>query len=75
MTEQEELNRQRDQMRGEMYADIKHIIKVMDEHVILDDERYKEINQKLMYVAIAIIIVAFSSGVLGQLIGLISIGS
>lgn len=64
----------RDHLLGEIHSDVKNIAGWCKDHKNDDERRFKEINSKLMYGAIAIIIVAFASGVLGQLIGHIKIG-
>lgn len=50
MSEQEELYRKRDEMRGEMYADIKHMVKWTETHDQKDDERFEKIDKKLAIV-------------------------
>jgi len=48
--EQQELNRQRDQMRGEMYADIKHMVRWTEEHDKKDDVRFSDVGKEFDFV-------------------------
>lgn len=64
----------RDKLLGEIHEGIRNISDWCKDHDKKDDDRFKEIHQKLLYGAMAIIIVAFASGVMGQLIGHIKIG-
>ena len=62
-----------DNMMG-MCGDMKHLRKWSEDHDKDDKIRFAEINKNLIYGAIAIILVAFTSGVLGQLLEHIKIG-
>lgn len=64
----------RDRLLGEIHQNVKSVSEWCKFHDLKDDERFKEINNKLIYAAVAIIIVAFASGVMGQLISTIKVG-
>ena len=72
---------ERDRLLGEIYQNSKNTSEVLTEiktwckeHDEKDYKRFKDINTKLLYGAVAIIVVAFFSGVLGQLIQHVKIG-
>lgn len=71
----------RDRLLGEIHATTKStddkvtaVKQWCEKHELEDEERFKEVNRKLLLGAVAIIMVAFFSGVLGQLIGQLKIG-
>lgn len=70
----EDLYQKRDQMLGEIHKGVQNLESWCKTHDEKDDKRFKEVNEKLLWGAMAIIIVAFASGVLGQLIGHVKIG-
>lgn len=65
----------RDRLLGEIHQNIKSVSEWCKSHDLKDDARFKEINNKLLYGAVAIVVVAFASGVLGQLISTLKIGA
>lgn len=76
-----EIYNKRDMMLGEIHERTRStnekIDKVLDwceTHKIEDDQRYKDTNKHLIYGALAILVVAFASGVLPQLLNHIKIG-
>jgi hypothetical protein len=65
---------QRDRLLTEVHNDMKHVVKWTEEHDRDDKQRFADVNNKLLYGAIALIIVAFASGVLGQLLNHVKVG-
>ena len=65
----DELYKKRDEILGEIHSDMKHMIKWTDEHDRKDDSRFSEINKKLLWGGLAILVIASASGVLGQVLG------
>lgn len=70
----DDLYQKRDQMLGEIHKGVQNLEEWCKAHEQKDDERFKEIDRKLLWGAFALIIIAFSTGVLGQLIGHVKIG-
>lgn len=64
----------RDRLLGEIHSDVKNISKWCAAHDLEDEKRFKDVNSKLLYGALAIVITAFASGVLGQLLSHIRLG-
>lgn len=71
----------RDKLLGEIHQSSKNtentLVEIKDwckSHDEKDDKRFEDINKKLLYGALALIVVAFASGVLGQLINHVKIG-
>ena len=74
MSEDNDTYQRRDQILGEIHKGVSNLEEWCTRHDEKDDRRFADVNQKLIYGAIAIVIVAFASGVLGQLISHIKVG-
>lgn len=65
---------ERDRMLTEVHTNMDHLVQWTKTHDLADDTRFREINKKLFWGAIALLIVAAASGSLPQILTHIKIG-
>ena len=71
MSKDEDTYQNRDRLLGEIYSTVKSIEKWCESHDIKDDRRFKEFDKKIVFGAIAILVVAAATGVIPQLSGFV----
>ena len=64
----EEVYQKRDLILAKMDANLDHVVEWTKGHDVKDDVRFAEVNKKLLWGGIAIVIIASASGVLGQVL-------